>query len=190
MKFSGGQEDAAKMLVNIKKRKERAKRKKAARDEEDGEDSGDEVRSFDVGPTMTQLTLPSSIQTAQKPTTGDAFEDVLYGSESELESEDEDAPSQKKSSNGKSNRPISQNGSQPRSILKKGGAHGGTRLRVDNEEPMDLLEGAAGGLTCMSIITSSRTIANLVLRQLANPDGARNQVRKHQSSRPMRTRAR
>lgn len=44
MKFTGGQEDAAKMLVNIKKRKDRAKRKRAAgKDEDEDGDSDGEV---------------------------------------------------------------------------------------------------------------------------------------------------
>ena len=61
-----------------------------------------------------------------KAATGDAFEDVLYGSESEIEdSDDEDG--------------LSQNANAP----KRKGQDNGARLRVDDDEPMDLLSGAA-----------------------------------------------
>ncbi|KAF8895689.1 armadillo-type protein [Gymnopilus junonius] len=99
-----GEEEAAKVLVNIKKRKERAKRKKASRAEADDEDEE-----------------PSPVKAAA----GDAFEDVLYGSESELDdSEDEAAEA-----------------SPARSKQKM--RTQGVRLRLDDDEPMDLLEGAA-----------------------------------------------
>ncbi|KAF4621075.1 hypothetical protein D9613_000384 [Agrocybe pediades] len=103
-----GEEEASKVLVNIKKRKERAKRKKASRAEADE----DEEES--------------------KPTrvaTGDAFEDVLYGSESELEDSDDDQA------------PDAPQGS------KKRGAGQDVRLRMDDDEPMDLLQGASTRVT-------------------------------------------
>ncbi|PPR02396.1 hypothetical protein CVT26_011364 [Gymnopilus dilepis] len=104
-----GEEEAAKVLVNIKKRKDRAKRKKASRAEAGDDD--DEHQ----GPS--------------KPVAGDAFEDVLYGSESELEdSEDEGAEAAPTAS-------------------KKKQQNLGVRLRLDNDEPMDLLEGAATRVT-------------------------------------------
>lgn len=63
--------------------------------------------------------------------TGDAFEDVLYGSESELDdSGDEEQP---------------QHGAASK---RKGGDHG-LRLRVDDDEPMDLLQGAVSRVTSM-----------------------------------------
>ncbi|KAJ7647107.1 armadillo-type protein [Roridomyces roridus] len=102
-----GEEEAKKVLVNIKKRKERAKRKKA-----NGKDEEDEP--------------------AVKPTTGDAFEDVLYGSESELEDSDDEAEPQK----GRATAPP-----------KKKGATQGARIRIDDDEPMDLLQGAASRIT-------------------------------------------
>ncbi|KZT21419.1 NUC173-domain-containing protein [Neolentinus lepideus HHB14362 ss-1] len=95
------EEDGRKVLLNIKKRKDRAKRKKAMADEvEDAQDASAEH------------------------VTGDAFEDVLYGSESELESSDDEGPSQP-------------------SKQKRRGNNVGARLRLDGDEPMDLLEGAA-----------------------------------------------
>ncbi|KAF5380415.1 hypothetical protein D9615_004614 [Tricholomella constricta] len=101
-----GEEEAAKVLVNIKKRKERAKRKKNSRAEDDDDDTP-----------------------AAKPAAGDAFEDVLYGSESELDDSDDEAPAQA-SKNPK----------------KKPQGHG-ARLRLDDDEPMDLLSGAASRIT-------------------------------------------
>ncbi|KAJ3546583.1 hypothetical protein NM688_g5502 [Phlebia brevispora] len=103
------EEEARKVLLNIKKRKDRAKRKRAreAEDEDEDEDVPDKG----------------------KPT-GDAFEDVLYGSESELDdSDDEDG--------GRGNP----------SATKRKGTTGGARLRADNDEPMDLLSGAASRIT-------------------------------------------
>ncbi|KAI0088037.1 NUC173-domain-containing protein [Irpex rosettiformis] len=98
-------DDAHKILLNIKKRKDRAKRKKAqsAADEEDGEND-------------------------QRPT-GDAFEDVLYGSESELDDSDEEESTIPANRSGK----------------RKGET--GARLRIDGDNPMDLLSGAASQMT-------------------------------------------
>ncbi|KAG5648632.1 hypothetical protein DXG03_003243 [Asterophora parasitica] len=102
-----GEEEASKVLVNIKKRKERAKRKKNSRAEE-GEDDDEPVA---------------------KPATGDAFEDVLYGSESELDDSDDEAP-------------VKSTAHQ-----KKKPQEHGARLRLDDDEPMDLLAGAASRIT-------------------------------------------
>ncbi|KAJ6499124.1 armadillo-type protein [Mycena sanguinolenta] len=100
-----GEEEAKKVLINIKKRKDRAKRRKA-----NGKDDDDEP--------------------AVKPATGDAFEDVLYGSESELDDSDDDEPQQRPQASGK----------------KKEADHG-ARIRIDDDEPMDLLQGAASRIT-------------------------------------------
>jgi ribosomal RNA-processing protein 12 len=73
----------------------------------------------------------SSQHTESKPGTGDAFEDVLYSSEDDLDSDDSDEGSRSKGGHKAKER--------------------GFRLPVDNEEPMDLLHGAisriAGGLS-------------------------------------------
>ncbi|CAG8760832.1 3809_t:CDS:2, partial [Acaulospora colombiana] len=72
---------------------------------------------------------------SKKATTGDAFEDVLYGSESEVEDSDTEEVASKKTAQ--------------KGAPKKGGKedwNGATRLRVDDDEPMDLLEGTAGKL--------------------------------------------
>jgi len=59
---------------------------------------------------------------------GDAFEDVLYGSEDEKEDSDED-------------------GLGDRTSVSKHPAEFGIRIRVDDDEPMDLLSGAASRVT-------------------------------------------
>ncbi|RDX55210.1 NUC173-domain-containing protein [Lentinus brumalis] len=116
------EEEARKVLVNIKKRKDRAKRKRANAVEDD-----DDVPKV-------------------KPVAGDAFEDVLYGSESELDdSDEEDRPS------------------QTATASKRKGKDAGARLRVDNDEPMDLLSGAA----------SRVTTANAARRKKPGQDAAR-----------------
>jgi len=99
-------EEAAKVLVNIKKRKDRAKRKKALA-------AGD---VSDEGP-------------AKKPTTGDAFENVLYGSESDLSDSNEEEEE------------------ATATTRKRRGGDFSTRLRLDDDEPLDLLSGAASRIT-------------------------------------------
>jgi len=68
--------------------------------------------------------------TKGKVPTGHAFEDVLYGSESELDDSDDD-----------------EQPSRPMAGPKRKGVEQGVRLRVDDDEPMDLLQGAALRLT-------------------------------------------
>ena len=100
------EEEARKVLLNIKKRKDRAKRKRANAAVEGDDDD-----------------VPKA-----KPAAGDAFEDVLYGSESELEdSDEEDEPAQ--------------------GAAKRKGKDAGARLRMDDDDPMDLLSGAASRVT-------------------------------------------
>lgn len=67
-----------------------------------------------------------------KPTTGaSAFEDVLYGSESEIEDSDEDDDGAEASGRRKD-------------------VAGGARLRIDADEPLDFLQGAASHITSAS----------------------------------------
>lgn len=61
--------------------------------------------------------------------TGDAFEDVLYGSESEFDESDDEGQAQREGSS------------------KRKGNDRGLRLRVDDDEPMDLLQGAVSRIT-------------------------------------------
>ncbi|KAF9482107.1 NUC173-domain-containing protein [Pholiota conissans] len=103
-----GEEEAAKVLVNIKKRKERAKRKKANKAEDDDDDDESALA---------------------KATAGDAFEDVLYGSESELDDSDDE------------NEAITPAGSKSKQAVQS------VRLKMDDDEPMDLLSGTATRVT-------------------------------------------
>lgn len=121
---AAGEDQAAKVLVNIKKRKERAKRKRAREDDDEEEEVGfPECLSFTIAEEFIQATKG-------KVPTGDAFEDVLYGSESELDDSDED-----------------EQVSRPMAGPKRKGVEQGVRLRVDDDEPMDLLQGVASRLT-------------------------------------------
>ncbi|KZV94990.1 hypothetical protein EXIGLDRAFT_611092 [Exidia glandulosa HHB12029] len=101
-------EEGKKVLQNIKKRKDRAKRKRAAAENAEGDESDE-----------AEARAPAR--------TGDAFEDVLYGSESEADSEAE-AP-------GRAQAP------------KSGSKKAGYQLLDDPDDPMDLLDGAASKLT-------------------------------------------
>ena len=67
----------------------------------------------------------------KRPATGDAFEDVLYTSDSELGDSDED------------------DGEVAAPTGKHKGGDFAARLRLDNDEPMDLLSGAASRITSM-----------------------------------------
>lgn len=111
---AGSDEGGAKFLIGTKKRKDRAKRRKAAWKVAADED--------EEGPES-------------KAATGDAFEDVVYGSESEEEdSEDDERP--KKAAQGTGV------GEKKGKIRDRG-----ARLRVDDEEPMDLLHDANTRIT-------------------------------------------
>lgn len=69
--------------MNIKKRKDRAKRRKNEKDEEENGQDDDEDDQVN---RMGARTM--------KSTGTDAFEDAIYGSESEIDTDDEDAPQQ------------------------------------------------------------------------------------------------
>ncbi|KIY44425.1 NUC173-domain-containing protein [Fistulina hepatica ATCC 64428] len=109
--------EASKVLLNIKKRKERAKRKKANRAEHDNEED-----------------VPDP-----KAKAGDAFEDVLYGSESESKSDSDDEV---------------QAGRLSAKSKKSKSSQYGTQLRVDDDEPMDLLQGVSMRLTSTAFFHS------------------------------------
>ncbi|KAG8771972.1 hypothetical protein FRC12_003310 [Ceratobasidium sp. 428] len=104
---AAGTHERAGVVVHLRRKKERAKRKKEKAEGSDGEDA-------EKVPTRN--------------TTGDAFEDVLYGSDSDLDS-DVDYTSNKKSTK------------------QKGKQKADMRIRLDNDEPMDLLHGSAARLT-------------------------------------------
>ena len=69
----------------------------------------------------------NALQIATTKVTGDAFEDVLYGSQSELDDSDDEGS-------------VVVTGSKKKNIQD-------VRLRLDDDEPMDLLEGAATRIT-------------------------------------------
>jgi ribosomal RNA-processing protein 12 len=79
-------------------------------------------------------------------TTGDAFEDVLYGSDSDLsEIESADESQTAKAVNQK--RKVKHTGQNQQS---------GMRIRLDNDEPMDLLHGSAARLTTGDAMSARR----------------------------------
>jgi hypothetical protein len=85
-----------------------------------------DLHDFDVFQGLTH-----GGQTSRSSKKGDEFDDVLYGSESESETDDEEGDEL-----GLSN---------PRNPRKRGfkglNKQGGAKLRLDDDEPMDLLEG-------------------------------------------------
>jgi ribosomal RNA-processing protein 12 len=64
------------------------------------------------------------------PTTGDAFEDVLYASESDISDSDEDGNDEVGVNTGRRN-----------------AGDFSARIRLDDDEPMDLLSGAVSRIT-------------------------------------------
>lgn len=123
-----GEGEASKVLVNIKKRKERAKRKKANREQEDGD--ADEACPDSLSTYLCLLILNSLQIVPSRVATGNAFEDVLYGSQSELDDSDDEGS-------------VILTGNKKKNIQD-------VRLRLDDDEPMDLLEGAAMRMTGLS----------------------------------------
>ncbi|KZT59521.1 NUC173-domain-containing protein [Calocera cornea HHB12733] len=109
--ISEADEEHRKVLTSIKKRKDRAKRKRAnAETDGEADESGEE--------------------NAPRATAGNAFEDVLYGSESEID--DDESADERPARNAPHG---------------KKGAKGQARLRMDDDAPMDLLHDAAAQLT-------------------------------------------
>ncbi|KAG8934740.1 hypothetical protein FRC02_009321 [Tulasnella sp. 418] len=107
-------DDNGKFLLNLKKRKDRSNRKKAEKKDEHTDDDSDQEKDI------------------HKSTSGNAFHDVLYGSESE--DSDDEAQNTKQASN--TTRPV------------KGKPKGeGARLRHDDDEPLDMLQGMSSHIT-------------------------------------------
>jgi ribosomal RNA-processing protein 12 len=133
-------EEASKVLVNIKKRKDRAKRKKALA----AGNSGDEVGAMSFSLELDQASTSFSQGQLKKRTTGNAFEDVLYASEIEISDSDEDEDEDRGAA----------------ITRKRSVGTFAARLRLDDDEPMDLLSGAASRFTskhtlCPSLTTDS-----------------------------------
>jgi hypothetical protein len=107
----------------------------------------------------------------------------LYGSESEIEESEVDEPTML--GHGGPNQKFAKAQKKSKSQVDSG-----TRLRVDDDEPMDLLEGAAGNFTSTHFITD---FAELHLRcsnqrLLRNVTGSL--VKKQPSSKQMKIQAR
>jgi len=117
-----------KVLENIKRRKERAKRKKSTAAE--GEE---EQVSIWRRITWSGLADGNGSQ-VPKPSSGNAYDDILYDSDSDLSSDGEADQSRL---------------SRPVKPLKKKGKRGETAyLRHEGEQPMDLLSRSiAGGIS-------------------------------------------
>lgn len=113
-------EDGKKILANIKKRKEHAKKKKAKAAEQDQVCVNFIAHSF-------FLTTDSQTPDALKLAPGSTFEEVLYGEDSDSEVEDNEENTEDRK--------------------KRGDGRGGARLRIDNDQPMDLLQSAVTQVT-------------------------------------------
>lgn len=113
-----------KVLENIKRRKDRAKRKKAAA--EDGGDDNEEGKP--------------------KQSSGNAFDDILYNSDSDLESDGEEEA-----------RPVKPLSKRQRKAAAAAAAAGQTYIRNEGDDPMDLLSRSiAGGVTRADPTAASR----------------------------------
>jgi ribosomal RNA-processing protein 12 len=113
-----------KVLENIKRRKDRAKRKKAAA--ENGGDDDDEGKP--------------------KQSSGNAFDDILYNSDSDLESDGEEE-----------SRPVKPLSKRQRKAAAAAAAAGQTFIRNEGDDPMDLLSRSiAGGVTRADPTAASR----------------------------------
>jgi ribosomal RNA-processing protein 12 len=141
-------EENRKLVNNIKKRKERAKRKKVSR-EEDGEGNG----GADADGEDTVVATGMGAR-APKKLGMDAFEEALYGSESEISDSDSDdeggaggvgnvaASLARKAAGARQGG----KGAQPRDskpARRRRGDAEDTYLLEDDDEPMDLLDRSA-----------------------------------------------
>lgn len=120
-------EDNRKLLVNIRKRKERSKRKKAGQDDASMEQEDEEVDKPQMG------------QRALKSVGADAFEEAIYGSESEISDSDD----------GKGDEDLERKGERSSALSKgqrrekKNNAIEQEYLLQDDDAPMDLLDRGA-----------------------------------------------
>lgn len=124
----GANEENAPVLTYVRKRAERARKKKAAR-EQGGEDDADSDAVRDQSLKCNYADELSMAQPRPKVTSGNAFEDVLYGSDSD----DSDAESE----NEQAKKPAAKVRPKQRE----------PRLRVDDDLPLDLMHGGASYIT-------------------------------------------
>ena len=142
--YVGDNEDGKKLLGNIKKRKEYAKKKKAKPAEQ-----LHQVRvRVDSLPMFTLIAGPQT-PGLNNPATASTFEEVLYGDLSESEAEgDEDGVSRGR---------------------KRGDVHGGSRLRNDNDQPMDLLDSVVTRVTS-KLKPSPSILFNIYFRRYSHEE--------------------
>ncbi|KAN0061991.1 pre-rRNA processing protein [Thecaphora frezii] len=125
-------EENRKVIVNIKKRKERAKRQKS---QADGED--EDLLDAQAGP-----------RALKRSTGNDAFEEVIYGSESELSGSDSDeegatsGPAARAANGRKGGKGADATGGQ-RKTRNRRQHEDQAYIMEDDDEPMDLLDRSA-----------------------------------------------
>ena len=138
----GVEGDGVKFLENIRKRKERSKRKKAAKND-DGPAGGAMDDGDDDEPSKP------------KTTAGNAFEDALYGSESEISDSDDEMGG-------------AQRGDQKGAKGKgKAARAADTFIREDGDEPMDLLDRTLAGRVGSESLSAS-SIPSILPHQLTH----------------------
>ncbi|CAO1622014.1 unnamed protein product [Sympodiomycopsis kandeliae] len=144
-------EENRKLVINIKKRKDRAKRKKISREEEEAQGGArDDDDEDGIAPTMGARTA--------KKIGSDAFEEALYGSESEISDSDSDddgnaggaaalarrAAGARQQKGGAANgRQRGQQDSQGKQRRRRDGEDAYLLEDDDNDVPMDLLDRSA-----------------------------------------------
>lgn len=131
-----------KVLEGIKKRKDRAKRKKG--EKKDGDDN-----DKPVSPTSTQDRYSANDQVA-KTSSGNAFDDILYNSDSDASDDDDDDEGQ--GQRGRPIKPLAKGKAgrreEKREEKNKRRDEGQTYIRNEGDEPMDLLSRSiAGGIS-------------------------------------------
>jgi ribosomal RNA-processing protein 12 len=120
-------EENKRLLTNIRKRKERARRKKASAQENGEEEEEEDEQLHEAG--MGQRTL--------KNVGVDAFEEAIYGSESDMSDDDsDDGGHEQKRSGGKHTK-------ESKRVSKRADAVAQEYLLQDDDQPMDLLDRGA-----------------------------------------------
>ncbi|KEP47350.1 ribosomal RNA-processing protein [Rhizoctonia solani 123E] len=124
LEAAAGTHERTGVVTHLRKKKERARRKKEKENEQESDAEDAPVRA----------------------TTGDAFEDVLYGSDSDSSDAGSEADSKPTKGQKQKDKP------KPNSKVQKSGM----RIRLDNDEPMDLLQGSATRLTTSNAMSARR----------------------------------
>ncbi|CAE6394994.1 unnamed protein product [Rhizoctonia solani] len=124
LETAAGTHERAGLVTHLRKKKERARRKKEKQNEQESDAEDAPVRA----------------------TTGDAFEDVLYGSDSDSSDADSEVESRPTKGQKLKDKP------KPDSKVQKSGM----RIRLDNDEPMDLLHGSATRITTSNAMSARR----------------------------------